>query len=238
MNYIRHLNAVFQKFAEDVQIVPRHISLYMALFQLWNRVKFADKISLSRSESMSLAKIGSVNTYIRTLKELHARGYICYHPSHNPLCGSSVTIITFDTSTGYTSDITTDNTLFINRYINNNKQLKTVRENAPEEQKVDLKLQTEKSDATISKKRFIKPSLEEIKVYFQERKADITEADRFFNHFESNGWKVGGKSPMKDWKAAVRNWILNIERYNPKRNNYRDENYLSAPNVKNYEEPL
>jgi len=32
-------------------------------------------------------------------------------------------------------------------------------------------------------------------------------AERFFNHFESNGWKVSGRTAMKDWKAAARNWI-------------------------------
>ena len=26
-----------------------------------------------------------------------------------------------------------------------------------------------------------------------------------FDHYESNGWKVGGKAPVKDWQAAARN---------------------------------
>lgn len=32
---------------------------------------------------------------------------------------------------------------------------------------------------------------------------------RIFDFYESKGWKVG-KSPMKDWKAATRNWLRNI----------------------------
>jgi hypothetical protein len=36
-----------------------------------------------------------------------------------------------------------------------------------------------------------------------------SEAEKFCDHYDSNGWKVGGKSPMKDWKAAVRNWLRN-----------------------------
>lgn len=27
----------------------------------------------------------------------------------------------------------------------------------------------------------------------------------WYDHFQSNGWKVSGKTPMKDWQAAVRN---------------------------------
>lgn len=33
----------------------------------------------------------------------------------------------------------------------------------------------------------------------------FTDWEGWFDHFESNGWKVSGKAPMKDWKAAMRN---------------------------------
>ena len=35
------------------------------------------------------------------------------------------------------------------------------------------------------------------------------DANAFFDYFESNGWKVGGKAPMQDWKAASRTWMRN-----------------------------
>lgn len=54
------------------------------------------------------------------------------------------------------------------------------------------------------KKRFIKPTLEEIKQYCIERNNNVN-AEQFFDYYESNGWKVG-KNSMKDWKAAVRTW--------------------------------
>lgn len=53
-------------------------------------------------------------------------------------------------------------------------------------------------------KKFIKPSLEEVKAYCAERHNNV-DAERFLNYYDSNGWKVG-KNPMKDWKAAVRTW--------------------------------
>lgn len=55
-----------------------------------------------------------------------------------------------------------------------------------------------------SAKRFVKPSVEEIRAYCQERNNGI-DASKIFDFYESKGWVVG-KSPMKDWKAAVRNW--------------------------------
>ena len=39
------------------------------------------------------------------------------------------------------------------------------------------------------------------------------QAEKFFNYYEANGWKVG-RNPMKSWKAAVRNWISNLKTYN------------------------
>lgn len=56
-------------------------------------------------------------------------------------------------------------------------------------------------------KRFIKPSLDEVKTYCQERQNNV-DAERFVNYYEANGWKVG-KNSMKDWKAAVRTWERN-----------------------------
>ena len=52
--------------------------------------------------------------------------------------------------------------------------------------------------------KFQKPSIEEIRLYCQERNNQV-DPERFFNFYESKGWVVG-KSPMKDWKAAVRTW--------------------------------
>lgn len=56
-------------------------------------------------------------------------------------------------------------------------------------------------------KRFRKPTIEEIRVYCDERNNGI-DAERFYDYYESKGWKVG-KAPMKDWKASVRTWERN-----------------------------
>jgi hypothetical protein len=62
-----------------------------------------------------------------------------------------------------------------------------------------------------SKVGFVRPELFEVQNYFEEV-GNLTEAEGFFNYYESNGWKVG-KNPMKDWKAASRNWIKNSKNY-------------------------
>ena len=53
--------------------------------------------------------------------------------------------------------------------------------------------------------RFHKPTLEELKEYIKEKDLNV-DAEAFIDYYDSNGWKVGGKAPMKDWKATCRRW--------------------------------
>lgn len=61
------------------------------------------------------------------------------------------------------------------------------------------------ADAPEKKKRFHAPSIEEVRDYCQERKNGI-DPEAFVAYYEANGWKVGGRAKMVDWKAAVRTW--------------------------------
>ena len=58
--------------------------------------------------------------------------------------------------------------------------------------------------------RFKKPSLEEIKLHFAKSGLPESEAEKFFNYYESNGWRVG-KNPMKLWHGAAGNWKKNFD---------------------------
>lgn len=55
-----------------------------------------------------------------------------------------------------------------------------------------------------SSSHFQKPSLEDVREYCISRSNKV-DPEQFFNFYESKGWIIG-KSPMKDWRAAVRTW--------------------------------
>ena len=44
------------------------------------------------------------------------------------------------------------------------------------------------------------------------------EAAAFFDHFQSNGWRVSGKTPMADWQAAFRGWMRRCPQFQPAAN--------------------
>ena len=52
--------------------------------------------------------------------------------------------------------------------------------------------------------RFAIPTLHEIQTLIINKNYYV-DAERFFHHYESNGWKVG-KNPMKSWQSALASW--------------------------------
>ena len=85
-----------------------------------------------------------------------------------------------------------------------------------------------------------KPTIEKVKAYFLENNFPEIEADKFFNYFSSNGWLVGGKTPMIDWQAAAKNWILNAPnfKYNTEIAPVNRSKHLNTETDKDYSEPL
>ena len=98
MNYIKHLNAVFLNIYKDTRLNPTHISLYFALFYLWNINFFRDEFYINRDDVMKLSKIGSRTTYHRCIRELNHWSYFQYLPSHNSFHGSKIRMFNFCTT--------------------------------------------------------------------------------------------------------------------------------------------
>lgn len=48
MKYIKHLTGFYEKVALDCNLNPTHISLYFALFQLWNFNRFRNPIRIPK----------------------------------------------------------------------------------------------------------------------------------------------------------------------------------------------
>lgn len=68
----------------------------------------------------------------------------------------------------------------------------------------DLQPEEQPAQEKVKQKKFVKPTIEEIAAYCNEKKYNVS-ARQFFNYYESNGWKIG-RNPMKSWQAAVQNW--------------------------------
>ncbi len=53
--------------------------------------------------------------------------------------------------------------------------------------------------------RFVPPAPEEVRAYCLERGNGLS-AERFCDYYAAQGWRLSNGRPLKDWRAAVRNW--------------------------------
>lgn len=78
------------------------------------------------------------------------------------------------------------------------------------ELEIELEIEKEleiKRDKKNKRKKFVKPTVEEVRQYCNERE-NLIDPEEFVDFYESKGWRIG-KSAMKDWKACVRTWERN-----------------------------
>ena len=63
--------------------------------------------------------------------------------------------------------------------------------------------------------RFVAPSLDEVKTFFSKNNF-TSDAERFFDYYDANGWTQGKGKPIKNWQAAARNWERRQREFEPK----------------------
>lgn len=238
-NFIQHQLKMRSLFAQDKRLTAFHISLYYALFFEWNENRFQNPFYIQRNEMMNASKIGSANTYTKCLKELHKFGYIEYLPSYNPNKGSTINLYTFVNGTDKGGDKGGVNVLI--PFNKHNKQIQTLINFGA----VGKKRSKDESHSSVSSSGHssallatqIPPNPETVKSYFLQKQSTELEAEKFINHFQSNGWLVGGRTKMKNWHAAARNWILNAQKFSTTLRPPKGDNLHTNQN-KDYSIPL
>jgi uncharacterized phage protein (TIGR02220 family) len=96
VNYIVQHREANNKLFDIKGFHSGHVSIYNALFLLWNQSGFQREFQIVRREVMTLSKVGSANTYTKVLSDLQKAGLITYKPSMNPLVPSVVSLYNFD----------------------------------------------------------------------------------------------------------------------------------------------
>ncbi|MBS0027674.1 hypothetical protein ACTJJ0_03330 [Chitinophaga sp. 22321] len=281
INYIRHLNAFFAQARKDDRLHAHHMSLYMALFQVWNQYRFQNPFPVLREEVMSLSRIGSRSTYVGCLKHLHACQYIVYQPAKHPYAPSLITILSL---TDFVADPTREQLLlfssamwpkskprneyetgphmrpetgprsgpkvghFYNKHINNLKQegentlppTKKIKKNEVKKDQLDTGAPGAENAPGTAR---ILPALSETQEFFNAHVYPKVEADKFFHHYQANGWRQGGKTLITDWQAAAHKWVLNIHPQKPESNDRHTKPATGAGRLhinenKSYSDPL
>lgn len=250
MNYIKLLNAAFEKFYFDDRLNPTHISLYMALFQEWNSCRFMDEFYVNRREIMRCAKIGSKSTYHRCIVDLDAWQYLSYYPSNNPYKGSKIKM----------SIIGTSNEPALGQYNPILEQLaeqyyprgvpleghhhpKNGQEVYPHRpangQAVVPNTNNTKQENYIKKPKDCQAVVD----FFEEKNFNITEAEKFYQHYTNRNWHTGNDEPIRDWRAVAINWMDRAELFESENKQNKNQasqikDNLRTTKNKDYGQPL
>ena len=69
------------------------------------------------------------------------------------------------------------------------------------------------------------------------------DAQAFVDHYDACGWVVGKNKPMRDWKAAVRNWVRRQSEFGgvaaggeQKQSSFETDAFFEAALAKSYSE--
>jgi hypothetical protein len=250
MNYIKLLNAAFEKFYFDDRLNPTHISLYMALFQEWNSSRFADEFYVNRRDLMRCAKIGSKSTYHRCVTDLDSWLYLCYFPSNNPYKGSKIKM----------SIIRTSDELDTGRY---NPTLEQLAEqysprgvpleghHNPKNGQAVYQHRPIGGQALVSETNNIKQEnyikqpkgRQAVILFFEEKGFDADEAEKFYEHYTDREWQTSDGKPIRDWRSLATNWMDRTELFNEenelkKKQPSQIKDNLRTTKNKDYGQPL
>jgi len=250
INYIRHLTAFYTLIHEHERLRANDISLYMALFQLWNQQHFPVCLIVNRSLIRKFCRIGSYHTYLQCLKELHNAGFLTYEPSEKPFSPCVIKMLPLeenkppghgiiDSHACSNKDPANDgndgnsaprtgpiSAHFNNKQINN---YRNGRQTAHSQEKRIDRMEAPKA-----------PELEEVRAWFIASAQPEKEADQFYFHYKALGWTLSGM-PIFDWKAAAQKWIGHIPSLKKNVNaNTRTTTYRAPQSNedKRYDEPF
>lgn len=250
MNYIKLLNAAFEKFYFDDRLNPTHISLYMALFQEWNSSRFADELYVNRRDLMRCAKIGSKSTYHRCVTDLDSWNYLSYFPSNNPYKGSKIKM----------TIIVTSDESDMGRYNPTLEQLAEhyhpIREPVGEQHRPEngqvlnqhrpidgqalvSTINNNKQENNIKQPK----GWQAVFIFFEEKGFDADEAKKFFEHYQTRNWQTSDGKTIRDWRALAVNWIDRTELFakenKPKKKGAsQNRDNLRTTKIKDYGQPL
>ena len=138
---------------------------------------------------------------------------------------------------------TGSDTLLINSLNKNKQEEKSVRGNqkldVDENEKKQKRLRTTNPE-NLPDEKFQVPDLSEVEQFFEQNQFPRSEAQKFYAHYQSSGWKTGDMKKIISWQAVARKWMNNTQSF---KTDEREFNQVgtskhSVTVNKNYAEPL
>ncbi len=224
-------NSIKETLPKDNQHISVHLSKYLQDNKHFDQLKSEtckdDKPPIPLDQSKSKTTLGVSNQTADSLITHADKG-------NSANKGISVThqnqSNTFSASTLYIDNNRSNNNSSINT--SNSNINGTSKKNEPV--KEDLFHEGSKFFSTVP------PTLEMVTMFFAHRGYPKKDAEMFYNYYQSNGWKMGGKIAVNNWRGIALNWMLRTPVFNQQSSFKSKGDYVHVKNnsTKNYAEPL
>ena len=218
---------------EHSEVKCQHTALFMWIIELNNRLGWKEQFGIPTNATMEGLHIGNKRTYLDALSDLAKWNFIqIISESKNQY---SSTIISICRSKKATALHTALDTALIQH--SNGIEHSIEHSSAPIDKQRNQETKKQRNNRVV----FTPPSENEVYNFMGEYSMQKhlqwpdekinTEAAKFFNYYEANGWKQG-KNQMKDWKASARNWMGNNSKFENS-NNQKVNSYGTKPRFDN-----
>lgn len=216
INIYEQISAFYSFVYENPDKINKsHVALYMFLINQNNRSNWSEWFKLPYDLAMSGACIGSKGTYYKCLNELQSWKLIRYKKGENDYKAPQISIIVLSKNEQLTVPLSEPLTVPLTGQLSEQLSVlltgnidilitsnyKLITDNIKKWIKSELDSIEKPKRAS---RKFVKPTIHELTEFIKINSLNV-DAEYFFNHYESNGWKVG-KSSMSNWKTTLNNW--------------------------------
>jgi len=186
MNYLAEINA-FEQWLETNYLPSSAQLLWYKLMMLDNKAGWSEWVTVDNQRLMALIQLKREATFIDIRNKLIEAGLIEYRKGKKG-SPNQYKIITFNLK------VQTEVNTVVQTVVNT------------EVQTVDIyKQNINKTNKESNTKKFMPPTLEEIKSYIAEKNLSVN-AEKFFNYFSEGNWVDSKGNKVKNWKQKLLTW--------------------------------
>lgn len=178
---------------------PTMTALYFFIVEINNRLGWKKEFNITPRECMEAIGVSSYNTYKKNFDNLVKYGFVVIvKRSANQYQANIIALSKFDKADNNPCNKALDKALI---------EHSTKQSESTCDIHKTINKETINNNVGSKPKRFIPPTVGEVKAYCLERGNNI-DAEYFVDHYTTNGW-MRNKIPIKDWKACIRTWEKN-----------------------------
>jgi hypothetical protein len=207
MNGYQLTDAWFEfRFQHPEKVSHAHTELYFYLVYHWNKLSQKEKFGLPSAVTMEATGIRNYKTYRKCIKDLAEFGFIRLVSEAINQHQAMVVAWGKNTKAG-TEALTEALTKAQSEALTHIGELSNYRT-------IELK---KESGEKKNRKKFIAPSIDEVRAYFQEKGFPIDLVQQVYSHYADADWTKANGGKVIDWKRTIsNNWQEKFERHKAK----------------------